>query len=106
MPPYVINETTALYPYLEGVSDALVITCSDPHFQLAFDRFTNEELGIKMPCPIKIPGSISAFGVASTLPKGWYALRGQIELMTSNFKFGRVILINHDGCKGYAKVAE
>lgn len=95
-----------LYPLLEGAPDALVIRCCDPRFGLAFDLFVREGLGVKVPCTIAVPGSISSYGASAYLPKAWSALRGHIELMTGLIKFPRVILINHDDCRGYAKVAE
>lgn len=95
-----------LYPLLEGIPDALVIRCCDPRFGLAFDRFVSEALKVKAPCTIAIPGSTSSFGVATYLPKAWNALRGYVELMTTHIQFGRVIIFNHDDCKGYANIAD
>lgn|SRR3989338_940251 len=95
-----------LYPLREGSSDALVIHCSDPRFQDAFHDFIREELGLERPAVIVLPGSTASFGVQALLPKSWYALRNQIELMAEHNDFPRVILINHDDCKGYAKIAK
>jgi len=99
-------ESSGVYPLQEGTPDALVLHCSDHRFQEAFHDFIREELNIKMPAVIAIPGSVSSFGVQTFLPKGWHALRNQIELMTSHNKFSRVILINHEDCKGYAKIVQ
>ena len=94
------------YPLREGVSDALVIHCSDPRFQDAFHDFIREELGLERPAIIVLPGSTASFGVQTLLPKRWHALRHQIELMAEHNDFPRVILINHDDCKGYAGIAK
>lgn len=93
------------YELIEGKPDALVIHCSDPRFQSAFHDFLRDELGITMPAVIAVPGSTGSFGVQSFLPKNWYALRNQIKLMTEHNDFPRVVLINHDDCKGYASIA-
>ena len=90
----------------EGDSDSLVIHCSDPRFQDAFYAFTRKELGLKRPAPIVIPGCTASFGVQGFMPKRWHALRGWIELMAEHNKFQRVVLINHDDCKGYSSIAK
>ena len=94
-----------LYPLREGSPDALVICCSSPKFQEAFHDFVQEELGVKMPAVISIPGSAGAFGVRAFLPKHWYALRNQIEILTRGYQFSRIIVINHEDCKGYQSFA-
>ena len=94
-----------LYELTEGKPDALVIHCSDPRFQSAFHDFLHDELIIKMPAVIAVPGSVGSFGVQSFLPKNWYTLKNQIEFMAKHNNFPRVILINHDDCKGYAQIA-
>lgn len=94
------------YPLQEGEPDALVIHCSDPRFQEAFRAFVKSELGINMPMVIALPGTTSAIGVQAALPKNWHTLKNFIETMTSRHKVSRVVLINHDDCKGYARVAK
>ena len=54
---------------------------------------------------IALPGVTSHFGMQMILPKNWYALKNSIETMTSRHQVGRLVLINHDDCKGYAKIA-
>lgn len=93
------------YPLTEGSPDALVIHCADPRFQEAFRAFVRKDLGVQMPMVIALPGVTSHFGMQAVLPKGWHALRKNIETMTERHKVARVILINHDDCKGYAKIA-
>ncbi|MDP3963119.1 MAG: hypothetical protein Q8Q39_01345 [bacterium] len=101
-----IGQASKTYPLQTGAPDALVLHCSDPRFQEAFHDFIHGELGIQMPAPICIPGSSAAFGVQTVLPKGWNALRRQLELLTKDSKFSRVVLINHDDCKGYGSIAQ
>lgn len=95
-----------IYPLRVGKSDALVIHCSDSRFQDAFHNFLREELSLKRPAIIVLPGSTASFGVQVFFPKRWYALRNQIELMAELNDFSRVIIINHDDCLGYASVAK
>jgi hypothetical protein len=59
-----------------------------------------------MPIVIALPGATSHFGMQAALPKNWNAMRWNLRTMTEHHKVGRVVLINHDDCKGYAKVAE
>ena len=94
------------YPLIEGVPDALCIHCADPRFQTAFRQFIREELGIKMPMVIALPGVTSHFGIQNVVPKNWYSMRKHIETMTERHKVARLVLINHDDCKGYAKIVQ
>ena len=94
------------YPFVEGDSDSLVIHCSDPRFQDAFYEFTRKELGLKRPALITVPGCTASFGVQVFMPKRWHALRGWIELMAEYNKFQRVVIINHDDCRGYSSIAK
>jgi hypothetical protein len=93
------------YKLIEGIPDALCIHCADPRFQTAFRQFIREELKVTIPMVIALPGVTSHFGMQAVLPKNWYAMRSSIETMASRHKVARVILINHDDCQGYAKVA-
>lgn len=102
----VADRSMNTYELVEGTSDALVLHCSDPRFQKAFHDFLHDELKLRMPAVIAIPGSSSSVGVQAFLPKNWYALRNQIELMATHNSFPRVVLINHDDCKGYAHIAQ
>ncbi len=93
------------YPLQEGSPDALVLHCSDPRFQEAFRQFI-KDLGVQRPAPIAIPGSCASFGTNAFTPKNWYTLKNQIELLAEHNSFPRVILINHDDCKGYEAVSK
>ena len=54
---------------------------------------------------IALPGVTSHFGMQMLFPKNWHSMRKHIETMTERHKVARVVLINHDNCKGYAKIA-
>src|SRR3989344_1298267 len=93
------------YKLNEGTPDALVVHCADPRFQEAFRAFLSEELDIHLPMVIALPGVTSHFGMQFLLPKNWNAMKSYIRTMTERHQVGRVVLINHDDCKGYAKLA-
>src|SRR3989344_2729551 len=94
-----------LYPLTEGTPDALVIHCADPRFQEAFRDFIRNELSIRMPMVIALPGVTSHFGMQVMFPKNWYAMKAYLKTMTERHEVARVVLINHDDCRGYAKIA-
>ena len=94
------------YQLTEGTPDALVVHCADPRFQEAFRAFLKNELGIRMPMVIALPGVTSHFGMQMMFPKNWYAMRSHLKTMTERHDVARVVLINHDDCKGYAKIAD
>lgn len=94
------------YPLTEGTPDALVIHCADPRFQESFRAFLKYELGICMPMVIALPGVTSHFGMQMIFPKNWYSMRSYLKTMTDRHDVARVVLINHDDCKGYAKIAD
>lgn len=94
------------YPLTEGVPDALVIHCADPRFQEAFRVFLKDELDIRVPMVVALPGVTSHFGMQMVFPKNWYALKSYLKTMTERHDVARVVIINHDDCMGYAKVAD
>ena len=94
------------YPLTEGTPDALVIHCADPRFQGAFRAFLKDDLGIHMPMVIALPGVTSHFGMQMIFPKNWYAMRSHIKTMNERHEVARLVLINHDDCKGYARIAD
>lgn len=83
-------------------TDGLVIHCSDPRFQAAFRRFTDEELGIKNPIPIIIPGGIHDL-VSPVRIKAARQLRDQLEFMIKKSGVRRLVLLNHEDCQWYGK---
>ena len=99
--PAPTNPLEQSYPLQVGAPDAIVIQCADPRFRRAFANFL-QDLGIENPAVIAIAGSVKAFGLSAYLPKDWYALKKQIELMAKhNQQTPRVILFTHEDCKGY-----
>ncbi len=94
------------YLLIEGTPDALVIQCADPRFQEAFRSFVREELGIHVPMVIALPGVTSHFGMRAALPKNWSAMKSHLQTMAERHDVGRVVIINHDDCRGYAQIAQ
>lgn len=95
-----------LYQLAEGEADALVLHCSDPRFQPAFRTFLAEQLGISHPALVIGPGSISAWAVQMAKPKMWHAMRQNIELMAARHPIKRLVIITHEDCKSYSKLAD
>ena len=79
----------------------VVVHCSDPRFQEAFQSFIRDELKILHPTPIILPGGVSDVGVDMTHPHLMKAFREKVTLMLSLAEHPRLVLINHDGCKAY-----
>ena len=101
-----VDEKRKYYPFHDGAKpDAVVVHCSDPRFQEAFGRFVKEELGIEHSAPIVVPGSVSSVGVELVMPKHLKTLKDNVEMMLSMGKEPRLILINHEECKAYAKLS-
>ena len=90
-----------VYPFDEGLTDAIVVRCADPRFRRAFDAFVSD-LGIEHPATIAVTGSIKSFGLQAYVPKEWHALNKQLELIaTRHDHVERVVLITHEDCQSY-----
>ena len=92
---------SATYALREEAAEALVIHCSDPRFQEAFRRFLAEELQLAHYVPLVLPGSVGAIGIQALQPKYFKTLFQQLKLLTTVNRVPRVIVINHDDCRGY-----
>ena len=89
---------------------ALIIRCSDPRFQPAFEDFIGNFLGFRKGeyAPLTIPGCTSSLGekVDTFLPKNYKIVKEQVETVLENYHDRKptIILINHADCKGYASI--
>ncbi len=84
--------------------DAIVIHCSDPRFQPAFEQFIASELGLKKGgyVPIVVGGGGGVLGHPEQLPKEFKFLKERLEHYRKVFPtIRRVVLINHEGCRYY-----
>ena len=83
---------------------AIVIHCSDPRFQPAFDQFTEHELGLKTGefIPIIVGGGAGVLGHPEQLPKEFKFIKERLEHYHQIFPTARrIVLINHEGCRYY-----
>jgi len=83
---------------------AIVIHCSDPRFQAAFEEFAEHELGLAKGnyIPIVVGGGAGVLGHPEQLPKEFKFLKERLEHYRAIFPTARrVILINHEGCRYY-----
>ena len=92
------------YALNEAAPDALVIHCSDPRFQEAFRRFIKDELKIEHYVPVVIPGSVSSIGIQDLQPKYFKTLYQYLKVLTDVNKVPRIIIINHEDCRGYQSI--
>lgn len=84
--------------------EAIVVYCSDPRFQLAFDQFIEKELGLPKGAflPLIIGGGAGVLGHPEQLPKEFKFLKERFELYRDVFpSLRRVVLINHEDCRYY-----
>jgi hypothetical protein len=83
---------------------AIVIHCSDPRFQAAFEEFLEHELGLPKGgyIPIVVGGGAGVLGHPEQLPKEFKFLKERLEHYRQIFPTAhRIILINHEGCRYY-----
>src|SRR3989338_8471170 len=93
------------YPLDDVYPDAVVVACSDPRFQRSLKGFLRDELKLEQYTPIFIPGSVSSVAVATLLPERVRELERQVDFMLRTCRNPHLVLINHDGCKGYLKLS-
>jgi hypothetical protein len=86
---------------------AIVVHCSDPRFQQAFEQFIQNELGLAKGqyVPIVVGGGAGVLARPQDLPKEFKFLRDRLELHGGLFpSIRRLILINHQDCQYYASL--
>ncbi len=84
---------------------AVVIYCSDPRFQVAFEEFIEQELELIKGdyIPIVVGGGAGVLGHPELLPKEFKFLKERLEAYRQIFPTARrIILINHEDCRYYA----
>jgi hypothetical protein len=82
----------------------IVIHCSDPRFQAAFEGFIEHELGLKTGeyIPIIVGGGAGVLGHPEQLPKEFKFIKERLEHYQKIFPTARrIVLINHEGCRYY-----
>jgi hypothetical protein len=84
--------------------EAIVVYCSDPRLQAAFDQFISQELHLAKGqyIPIVVGGGAGVLGHPEQLPKEFKFLKERFEMYREHFpSVRRVVLINHEDCKYY-----
>lgn len=93
------------YKLQQGAApEALVVYCSDPRFQSAFQQFIKNELGLSPGeyIPIVIGGGGGVLAHPEQLPKEFKFLKDRFEMHMHRFpSISRIVLINHEGCDYY-----
>jgi hypothetical protein len=89
--------------------EAVVVYCSDPRFQPAFEQFIARELGLGKGqyIPLVIGGGAGVLAHPEKLPKDFKFVKDRIEFLREHYSsIKRIILINHEDCMYYRQVAE
>jgi hypothetical protein len=84
--------------------EAVVIHCSDPRLQAAFEQFISHELRLEQGryIPIIVGGGGGVMGHPTQLPKEFKFLKDRLEHYRKVFPtVRRIVLINHEGCRYY-----
>jgi len=99
------EENTELnYEITTETPQAIVIYCSDPRFQSAFEKFVEEGLSFKKGTyiPMVIAGGIVSLSEPLQLPKEFKFVKERIEYFLDHIKTIKlVVLINHEDCQYY-----
>jgi hypothetical protein len=89
--------------------EAIVVHCSDPRFQRAFEQFIEKELKLakEQVVPLVVGGGAGVLAHPERLPKEFKFMKDRFELIRENFpSIRRVILINHEDCKYYESLKD
>jgi hypothetical protein len=93
----------------EAQPEAVVVYCSAPRFQTAFDQFIEKELGLRKGqfIPLVIAGGAGPLAHPERLPKEFKFMKDRLELFRKHYpSINRVVLINHEDCVYYRMLAE
>ena len=88
---------------------AIVVYCSDPRFQNAFDQFIEKTLGLRKGefVPLVVAGGAGTLASPLQLPKEFKFMKDRLELLREHFpSIRRVILINHEDCAYYKTIRD
>ena len=93
----------------DAAPQAIVVYCSTPRFQMAFDQFIEKELGLAKGqfIPLVIAGGAGVLAHPERLPKEFKFMRDRFELFRKNYpSIRRIVLINHEDCAYYRMLTE
>ncbi|MBP1648696.1 MAG: hypothetical protein H6Q30_2141 [Bacteroidetes bacterium] len=100
-------EGTRTYALIDARPRAIVIHCSDPRFQKAFDEFIREGLLLEEGeyIPLVISGGVASLSEPLKLPKEFKFMKERIELFLERYsELKRIVLINHEDCRHYEQL--
>jgi hypothetical protein len=89
--------------------EAIVVYCSDPRFQTAFEPFLETELGLRKGqfVPFVIAGGAGVLANPERLPKEFKFMKDRFVLFRHHFpSLRRVVLINHEDCAYYKMLGD
>ena len=92
---------------MDARPNAVVVYCSDPRFQAAFEQFIAKELHLARGAfvPIVIAGGGGALARPHELPKEFKFMKDRLELAREYFPLiKRVVLITHEDCRYYESI--
>jgi hypothetical protein len=84
--------------------EAIVVYCSDPRFQIAFDQFVTRELHLARGeyFPLIVGGGAGVLAHPEQLPKEFKFMKERFELYRGLFpSIRRIVMINHEDCRYY-----
>jgi len=93
----------------EAKPQTIVVYCSAPRFQMAFDQFIEKELGLTKGqfIPLVVAGGAGVLAHPERLPKEFKFMRDRFELFRRNYpSIRRIVLINHEDCAYYRMLTE
>jgi len=108
VPAVNVSEARPVYDATSGTGvDTVVVYCSDPRFQGAFEGFLSNELHLAKGSylPIVVGGGAGAMARPHELPKEFKFMKERLEIARANFSsIRRIILITHEDCRYYGSV--
>ncbi len=87
----------------------IVVYCSDPRFQNAFNDFIANELHLEpgQYVPFVVGGGAGVLANPEKLPKEFKFIKDRLEMFRKNYpSIKKVILINHEDCQYYSMLRE
>jgi vacuolar-type H+-ATPase subunit H len=94
-------EEKKTYAILLERSDTLVVWCSDPRFQEAFQHFVEQELKLKIYDPLIVPGSSQMISFHESVPKFSTAFLHYVKFLVKEHNLKNAVVIMHEDCAWY-----
>ncbi len=95
------EEKKKTYALSSGRSDTVVVHCSDPRFQEAFQHFAEDELQLKSYDPVIVPGASQLLALHNAVPKFSSGLLRYLEFLIKEHSLKKAVIIMHEDCAWY-----